>query len=176
MFNRDKFKALVHYICWKCEDPSKLGAVKLNKVLWFTDTVAFTQHGAPVTGARYTKQMRGPVPKAILPVLRDLEAEGKVDIRDVEYHGYAKKEFVAREEPDFDGLTEDEVALVDRAIEFVCDRNTASSISELTHDSVWKLARMGDEIPYSAVLASDLGNLTAADVTRAVERMEYAAA
>jgi hypothetical protein len=33
-FDREKFKSLVHYVCWRCmDDPSKLGSVKLNKIL-----------------------------------------------------------------------------------------------------------------------------------------------
>jgi hypothetical protein len=27
--DREKFKALIHYICWRCQDPTKLGSVKL---------------------------------------------------------------------------------------------------------------------------------------------------
>ena len=49
-FKREKFKRLVHYIIWKAGKRDWFGAVKLNKVLWFSDTEAFahtrrTNHG-----------------------------------------------------------------------------------------------------------------------------------
>ena len=51
--NLAKFKSLVHYICWRCADPTKLGAVKLNKVLWRADFKAYLELGESVTGATY---------------------------------------------------------------------------------------------------------------------------
>jgi hypothetical protein len=35
----EKFKAMVHYIVAACDDPQRLGAVRLNKICWFTDTI-----------------------------------------------------------------------------------------------------------------------------------------
>ena len=73
-FNREKFKLLVHYICWRCsDDPSRLGAVKLNKTLWVADFTAYYEFGQAITGAGYVKRQHGPVPRVILPVLRELE-------------------------------------------------------------------------------------------------------
>src|SRR4051794_39698051 len=97
--NFEKFKALVHYICWRCEDPTKLGAVKLNKVLWRADFRAYLELGDPVTGATYIKRQYGPVPSDILPTLRQLEAEGKLSIRTVDHYEKDKKEFFALTRP-----------------------------------------------------------------------------
>ena len=55
-FNRVKFKALVHYICWRCEDPRLLGTVKLNKVLWYAERIWYFRTGQPIVGATYLKQ------------------------------------------------------------------------------------------------------------------------
>ena len=35
--DQEKFDALVHYICARCEDPTSLGATKLNKIMWYSD-------------------------------------------------------------------------------------------------------------------------------------------
>lgn len=45
-YNAEKFKALVHYICWKVEDPRQLGATKLNKILWFSDVLTYLNFNA----------------------------------------------------------------------------------------------------------------------------------
>lgn len=45
-YNAEKFKALVHYICWKVEDPRQLGATKLNNILWFSDVLTYLNFNA----------------------------------------------------------------------------------------------------------------------------------
>lgn len=177
MFDQGKFKALVHYVCWLSrEDPAKLGAVKLNKVLWFSEVISFAETGEPITGARFVKQKFGPVPKAIMPVLGALQQEGALRVMEVEYYGHKKRQFVCQGEPDLDALSEEERKLVDGVASAIMDGHTATSISDLTHDAIWKLAGIGEDIPLYAVLASNLGKVTDADIGRARERMEAVAA
>lgn len=176
MFRQDKFKMLVHYICWRCRaDPASLGAVKLNKILWFSDVIAFAERGAPITGARYVKQKFGPVPKPILPALSSLETEGALQIDEVEYFGRRKRQYVALTEPDRSIFDQSEISTVDKVIETVTQGHTATSVSDLTHDAIWKLADLQEEIPLHAVLASRLGSVSGEDVNRARQRMTEAA-
>jgi hypothetical protein len=153
-FDRTKFKLLVHYICWRCmEDPSKLGYVKLNKILWAADFTAYYQLGAPITGAGYVKRQYGPVPRAIVPVLKDLEEERAVIPRDTRFHGYSKKEFTVLREPDSSPFSGAELAIVNSAIKLICDEHTARSISAQSHDHIWRAAEDGEEIPYFTIFA-----------------------
>lgn len=153
-FDRQKFKQLVHYICYRrSADLSSLGAVKLNKILWRADLVAYYQLGEPITGARYVKRELGPVPHQIPPVIRELENEGVLKVRDSAYHGFTKKEYKVYQPASDDFMTPEEKRIVDRAIEFVCDEHTATSISEASHDHIWKAAEDGEEIPYFTVFA-----------------------
>jgi len=163
-FNRDKFKQLVQYVCWRCDDPADLGSTKLNKVLWRSDTQSYLWNQKPITGASYVKRQFGPVPRVILPVLEELQAEGSLAIREVDYFGNAKREFFALRKPDLLAFTATEISLVDQAIEHVCKRHTARSISRETHDDIWELAAIGEEIPYETVLASRLGEVTEDDI------------
>ena len=172
-----KFKTLVHYVCWKCSsDPASLGAVKLNKVLWFADVIAFAETGASLTNARYVKQKFGPVPKAILPVLRELVEEENLKIDMVDYYGHLKRQYTALSGPNMSLFTDDEVTKIDEIVEAITQRHTAGSISEFTHDDIWKLANIGEEIPLHAVLACKLGQVTEDDVGRARERVVQEAA
>jgi len=153
-FDREKFKALVHYVCWSCkDDTSKLGGTKLNKILWLADFVRYYRTGDPLTGARYVKRQFGPVPRAINPVLAELERDGAVFARQVMFHGKPKTDFIVVTEPDIN-LTEDERTLVDRTIKYVCDEHTAKSISDLSHDAVWHAAEDGEDIPYFTIFAT----------------------
>lgn len=83
-FDRNRFKALFHYICWQCKsNPSTLGAVKINKALWVADFTSYYRSGEPLTGTRYVKRQYGSVPSAIVPVLQELEAEGKISSQEL---------------------------------------------------------------------------------------------
>src|SRR5438445_488262 len=107
-FNRAKFKDVILYTCHKC-DSSKLGAVKLNKVLYFSDMIRYAWTGGPVTGATYRKRKHGPTTDSLLPALRELSAERKLEIHDVNYFGFTKKEYVPLTEPDISRLSKEEI-------------------------------------------------------------------
>lgn len=172
--NQNKFKSLVHYICWRyADDPAKLGAVKLNKALWLSDLSAYYALGKPITNARYVKREFGPVPKAILPILRELESEGALEIRETPYFGRNKRTFVARQEASADFMSEDEKVIVEDTIKFVCEEHTAKSISNASHDHIWKAAEDGEEIPHFTVFALP-DEITDEDRTWAWEQIEKA--
>jgi hypothetical protein len=154
-FDRAKFKALVHYICWACRsDPSKLGSVKLNNTLWVADFSSYYQRGEPITGARYVKRQFGPVPSSILSAVAELQAEGLITARDVVFPSYTQKEFKALSAPDTEIFTGEELRIADEAIRLVCDTHTARSISDHSHDHIWRAAEIGEEIPYFTIFAT----------------------
>lgn len=171
--DRDKLKALTHYICWKVKNPADLGAIKLNKTLWIADISAFLDRGTPITGERYVKRQYGPVPHSILGIVRELEQEGKIVVRKGESFGHPKTDYIALTRPDIRAFTADEISLIDESIDFVCRRHTAMGISHKTHDIIWELAELGEEIPHEALLASDLGEVTPEDVAWAKEQTIY---
>ena len=151
-----KFKALVHQIVASCDDPNRLGATKLNKICWFADTIAYRLHGKSITGETYVKRQRGPVPKSILFAIRELEAEQKIGVRDHEYLPSKKiRLFVSLKDPDPRALTDDERSIVQFVIDGVCNHHTATSISELSHDTIWDAANDGEEIPMCATLIAE---------------------
>jgi hypothetical protein len=157
-----KFKELIHYICWKCDDPAQLGATKLNKIPWFVDTLAYRVDGAGLTGETYIKRQFGPVPKNILSVLSELEKEGKIVTREP-LVAYQPREHVAITPPDISLFSERELRLIDLVIEDVCKHHTSGSISELSHDQIWAAAALGEEIPLYATLAANAGEITEKD-------------
>jgi hypothetical protein len=155
----EKFKALVHYLVHECRDhPNILGAIRLNKALWYTDVVSYKANGVPVTGESYVKRKRGPVPAHILATLRELEAEGKIVIREPEYQ-YDVRKFISLVQPESEPLSDDERELARGILGTVCGF-TANAISEMTHDNIWDAAAEGEEIPLYATLASDVGEIS----------------
>jgi hypothetical protein len=172
--NWEKLKAMVHYVSQKASDPSVLGAVKLNKVLWYADTIHYLVHGAAVTGEQYVKRERGPVPCHILRVVQQLVDEGKVARGKVDYFGFTKSEYIALTDVDISGFSATEISIIDSAFDHVCLNHTATSVSDETHGIIWQLAQMGEEIPYHATLASTLGEIDEEDMAWADSILEAA--
>ncbi len=162
--NRDKFKALVHYICDKASDPSVLGSIKLNKVLWYSDSIMYLISGRSMTGESYLKRQHGPVPRHIVGVIENLVAEGKIARGRVDHFGYYKNEYIAIADSSVELFGADEIKLVDAAFEHVCKNHTAKSISEETHGVIWQLAEMGEEIPLATAFAADVGEIDETDI------------
>jgi len=174
IMDMNKFKKLVHYICWSySSSPSKLGAVKLNKALWLSDLTAYYALGHPITGARYIKREFGPVPKPILPVIRELVDEGVLTVQETLCFGKTKREFIVHRDATEEFMTDAERTIVKDTIEFVCEKHTATSISSASHDHIWKAAVDGEEIPHFTVFAQP-GTITPEDRIWALGKIENA--
>lgn len=145
-FDRETFKKIVLYVCASTE-PSKLGAVKLHKVLYFADMLAYASRGRSLTGETYVRQAFGPTARRLLPVLAELESAGLLEINEVDFYGYKKKEFRAKSRPELGGF---ETRLLEDVLAFVT-RMTANEISDFTHDKVWQMLENGEPIPYHTV-------------------------
>ncbi len=175
-FDNDRFKALIHYICAKVDDPNKLGATKLNKILWYSDAMSFLKWGEPITGEVYEKRQFGPMPSHIYSSLDELVEEDKMVIANVEYFGRTKREYIPLKESDPSQFSAEQISLVDNVIQHICDDHTATSISDATHDAIWKMARIGEPIPLEVSLVFRLGELDGKDMEWArTEAAKFAA-
>jgi uncharacterized phage-associated protein len=172
----NKFKALVHYICEKANNPAVLGSVKLNKVLWYSDSIHYMVAGQSITGETYVKRQHGPVPRHIVSAIDELVRERKVARGRVDHFGFTKSEFIAIEDAEVSLFTAGQIKLVDEAFEHVCMNHTARSVSEETHGIIWKIAEMGEDIPLATVFASNVGEVDETDVAWAKETLSAMAA
>lgn len=152
-FDRDKFKAVVHYVIWKAGSRHKFGATKLNKVLWFADARLYMLTGKSITGATYNRQQFGPVPRQIMPIRHELESEGAISIIGSRGNGDNTK-FRALSPPDELPISDNEREAIDYWIDHIDRDHTATSISDLSHDYGWEIARMGEELPLAAFMAA----------------------
>ena len=170
---REKLKALIHYIAWRSSDPQKLGATKLNKILWFADMEHFVQTGQPLTGETYVKRQFGPAPQHVVELIEELEREGKLVVREPEVT-YEPRGFIALVAPKLHPeFTADQISLVDAIQSEICYQHTARSISDATHDELWHLADLGEEIPYEAYLVTPLGEVTREDLDWGMESVGH---
>ena len=149
--DRIKLTEAVCLIIDSC-NPRDLGAVKLHKVLYYSDMLHYLESGAPITGSRYRKRPFGPTCDHLLGVLAELEAMGDLRIEEADHFGYKKKEFRLLRKRNYTNLSDREIALLGEMLQFVCYQNTARSISDFSHDIVWDMVDFGQDIPYHSVL------------------------
>ena len=159
----NQFKSLVHHVINMCSDnPAQLGATRLNKILWYSDAIAYQVRGKPITNATYIKLKYGPAPKHVLPTLNELRDDGKIVIKDGQYE-FDPRKFISMISPNDGVFSEEEKHIITTVVDFVLQR-TASEISEASHDVIWKAAKEGEEIPLYATLASVPGLITEEDI------------
>lgn len=166
---------VAHYIVSRA-DPIKLGAVKLNKVMWFADLEAYRRLGRTITGqVSYEKRQYGPVPNDIVKSIRRLEQADKIRTRDVPTFAGTRREYIWLKKPDISSFTADEVDILNEAIGLVCDEHTAKSISALSHDKLWDQADLGEQIPIGAATVVP-DEITGGDVAWALKELAQAPA
>jgi hypothetical protein len=169
-FDRERFKRLVHYVIWRAGDRDGFGAVKLNKVLWFSDARTFMLRGRPITGATYIRQKWGPVPKLAIPIRAELEHEGAIRVWTDRHYDYPTTRFKALRAPDVSIIDPEDIKTVDSWIEHIDKDHTAASISDESHDHAWEIAAMGEEIPYQAFFATRICDPDDEEAAWAAER------
>lgn len=149
-----KFKELLLYIADRSEGDSSFGSTKANKLLFFADFLAYLNFGRSITGWRYQKMDRGPVPLNIYPVRESMRADGDMLIYERDYHGYKQTKYVACREPDLSGFTAEEISLVDKLIRVNWEKS-AKDISDESHSFAgWLFAHDREVIPYEISLIS----------------------
>jgi hypothetical protein len=161
-----KLESLMHYIIWKCQDPTMLGAVKLNKILWYSDLFAYLEKGRSITGIAYIKRQFGPVPKSedFIAASEKLKSEGKIAVTEGMYYGKPYRQFVALKLPNISMFSPEEISIIDIMVEEICQKHTALSISKLSHDIIWESAEIGEEIPLCTAFAARFGEITEDDI------------
>ena len=159
----DKFKAAVQYVLSLSQDnPEKLGAIRLNKILWYADATNFKIHGESLTGQTYKKRRMGPVPAKILAALEELQDEGLVETIEPKYQ-FDVRTYKLKRPAQSNLLSEEDKALLESMFGMVSGF-TANAISEETHGGLWASIEEGGEIPLFATLASHSGAITPAVV------------
>lgn len=149
-----KLGELILYVADKCAHDRYFGSTKLNKILFYSDFLAFKLLGEPITGTEYQRLEWGPAPKRLLPVLKSLEKAGSAVIKREMVIDHEQKRVVNLRAPDLSEFSGKQIALVDRVIDVLRD-HTNTEVSELSHLNFgWQVARDGETIPYSTILLS----------------------
>ena len=158
----------MHYVIWKVGKHDWFGATKLNKVLWFADARAYTLTGHSITGETYTRGEFGPVPQHILPVRSELVREHA--IKETKEGKLTRLVALIPAQPNW--FTEKELQTIDWWVAHIDKDHTANSISEQSHDYVWEIAKMGEELPLYAYRVARIQEPSESDLKRLKDRVK----
>jgi hypothetical protein len=165
----ERLREMILYICAKCADDPAFGATKLNKILWFSDFLAYFQRGVPITGVAYQRLSRGPAPKRLVPVREQMIRRRELGIEPRPYFNKVQERPVALREAKIDRLFKStDIAIVDEVIRKLWGV-TALTASDLSHlYKCWTTAEDGDPIPYDSVFLAD-NEVTSQDIAETQE-------
>jgi|SRR5271165_6894597 len=158
-----RLEEAVLFICSTCRQEDRLGAVKLSKILYYSDMINFAHFGKSITGSTYVKRQRGPVPKEVVEAINNLKTSGRLETREVSVFDKTRREFDALDEPELKIFEHRELKLINDMIGAACSYD-AQEISDISHTVVWEVADMGEELPYESFLVSYLGDVDDDDI------------
>ena len=167
--NREhRFSQLILFIAQRCKDDPTFSAIKLNKVLFYSDFDAYALLGQPITGVAYQKLPYGPAARAMKHVLDEMQQDSLIKIVKRPVRGSAVQERVVPIRPPAPGVfSTEQIDIVEKYVRLFWNM-TATAVSEYSHGMAWKLATLNELIPYEAVFISD-DPVTNEDVVHARE-------
>jgi len=147
-------KELIVYIADRLVLHPKFGATKLNKILFFSDFIAYAKLGKSITGEEYQKLPQGPAPKYLVPVRNAMDSKDIICFQRETFSG-TQHRIAPLRPPKLEKFTPEQISIIDQVIDALKDKD-ADEVSELSHDFVgWKIVKDGEEIPYETVFLRD---------------------
>jgi len=143
-----RLKELILYIAEKSPKDPRFGALKLNKILYYSDFIGFRELGHSITGATYQHLSEGPAPKEFLVAVEELEDEEACTYKTKPYFNYSQRRIIPNRPANTNLFKSKELKLVDIVIKELWEFN-GTEARNLTHEEWgWKLTEDGEEIPY----------------------------
>ena len=148
----EKLRELIIYVSTLSEQDRNFGATKLNKLLFYTDFLAYQRFGLAITGQEYQALPQGPAPRRLKPVMDRMKRSGDVKIETRKVGRFEQLRTVPIRTADLSKFSGKEVDLVRDVVERFWNLN-ATEISNESHLFLgWQLGIQGETIPYTTVL------------------------
>lgn len=152
---------MILYLADRSKDDPLFGAVKLAKLMFFSDFIAFREIGQSISGLEYRKLPQGPVPTAAKSVMAQLQKKGSIHIEERKVGRTVQSRVVSDVRPTQDFFEPGEVDVMDKVLTALRPRN-ASEVSNLSHHFIgWQTACDNEVIPYSVSFISKDQTLSA---------------
>ncbi|MCH9852857.1 MAG: SocA family protein [Alphaproteobacteria bacterium] len=157
--NTDKLKSIIHYICNKYNDSNSVGAIKMNKILWFFDKFWYQQHLESATSlSHYQREKFGPMIPNFYDIIDELEKDNIIKKSVIGPHSFKRQKYHCETKPNSIGkyLTEPQIAMLDEVADSIIHHFSDYDISEASHQNCWHSRKNGEEISIETVLWDDM--------------------
>jgi len=142
-----KFREAIVYIADKCREDRKFGAVKLNKILYYSDFRAYRTLRQSITGSVYQHLREGPAPRGLVEIRQSLIGDGSIELQRRMYFNRVQHSITAIRDPDISVFRQEELDIIDEVIEDLWNMN-GSEVSELSHQEIgWQVTEESETIP-----------------------------
>lgn len=139
----DKIEAIISYLA---ERVKYLYKVKLMKLLWYSDVLAFIENGFAMTGLVYRHDTMGALPIGHYSLM-NLE---KINVKEELSQSYdTMLHFYPTEGMDYSVLRDDEKVILDRVIGKFSSYNTKEIVDYMHEEIAYKRTKSGEIIPFS---------------------------
>lgn len=170
-----RVRELILFVSARSKDDAKFGSIKLNKLLFYCDFLAYVKLGKSITGQEYQKLDHGPAPRRMIPTLKSLVKSRHLAIEKRPYYGRTQNVPIALRPARLALFTAEEIALVTEVLEALRHKD-ATAVSLLSHRfSGWEKASLGETVPYQVALVN-LRKPRRKDVQKALAMREELAA
>lgn len=147
---------MIVYVATESADDEKFGAVKLNKILYYSDFIAYRRLGHAISGAEYQHLDEGPAPKRLLPVRSDLVKDGSVSLFEQEHFNHVQQRVKAERPPNLSLFSLEELAIINEVIQELRPLDGKEASARSHKEPGWKLTKDRQTIPYrTAWLSSE---------------------
>ncbi len=151
---RERLRELILYVSENCEKAERFGMIKLNKIIWRADFMAFEKRHTPITGAGYQKLQHGPALIDMKPVLREMRDRKDIEIEAIDVDGKREQRVIAILPSHANYFSAEDLKFVDEAIAYYWNK-TGTEASDDSHGVAWKTREERDKIPYEATFLND---------------------
>jgi hypothetical protein len=128
-----------------------LGEIQLRKALVMTDILNESFYGKGLTGMTYIKYKYGPIPdRASWLKIQSMLWDDTIYLKEEPVGQWTKHAYYTKTNPDYEVFTEEQLAFIKASADFAKKRK-ARSLSEMTHDEVYKKTPLGGVIPLSSM-------------------------
>lgn len=141
VLNIDKVESVVSYYA---ERMTNLYKGKMMRLLWYTDSLAYKEHGKSVTGLVYLHNKMGawPIGQGQLLTLENINIKEEEDSHGTTYL------FVRHNDVTQDCLNQDELIILDRVIDKFKSYDVQEMASYMREETVYKNTNNGEIIPF----------------------------
>lgn len=153
-----KMQELILYLAIRSHSDPSFGSTKLNKLLFFADSVAYMQLGRSITGFAYERWDHGPCPQGINSIKHQMHQQQDLLVEQKHKIGviktYRQDVHHALRDPDLDVFSPYEINIINEVLNLF-DGQTAKAVSNLSHTFIgWQVAGNREVIPYGVIKVS----------------------